>query len=1067
MTNLLNQLSVTAIKGEICNNSASSVDFVAKRAPIGEKFFPEVETYAFEFSGDISFEEYLVMEYSCYGIQRAQNIKPPIFVAVSDEKTVPLFIFDDIKMDRMCHSIIVKSPKGFFKKIKAEFQIDKLPESGFTVHKLYTCKTDELPLWCEKGIGDKKENFTPVDVSGLFNKKYDFSEFESVIDSGVFGCDKTQYRFGIPFEFGGKDNNLIAPPPPPSENEDDVINYGAKTKRKFCNPISRDSETVIEINKNAKEIFFVFSLSKKHHSRVAYASGQEILGCEYIEIYQPFFIEDVESFMIEVEYDDGRKDTNLPLNLSTKRHGIEGDIGVYGIPCDGSKVKNVIIHNRMADTDVCTMAVTLNETGDRLFPEMLIPEKELCNEAYNSFGRKTELSDNNLEVSNGGVYAKFDIKDGLKLTHMSNAFAPDMKISSDFVLKLRTADGQILTDFETVDAKCNENKCEITYKRDGVIFNVEIGTETDDGISFNLTVINNTEETVQNGIIFPCISGVDFGSFSDNWYFVPKYQNICSNETFYMYEESAPSFPMQFMDLYSPENSGGLCILTKERELVTRKYFLNKHDSGMDMYVEYPVIYGDIAPGEKFSASPAQIRTHAGDWRTAFGFYKTWIDSWYVPYKCQDKKWYRNCFWLLSELTDFYETMEITKFPCWFDEEKKEFKFRSILEEHKKNTGIYPDILHMWSWTNQFVGDDNHYSQKWGNFGEEDYDRYGGKEAFRNALHDIKDNLGVEMSIYMHPTLVTNTYPIADKYLPECKVKTESGGEICIEGNSIRMCHAEDRWRDYALSMYPRVYKDLGIPLLYIDEFSLRIENRCYEDKHGHHVPSNLLKTDRDFITRLKDIMPEEVVLYGEYAPADVNARYIDCNISYYIIDSVTGLIETVVRAGDGDDRLGRVYTDVYRFAFPKLVQLILPMAMRNISWHPQKFIFFNGEAVYDSFWDNEETRGTQFNVKAYKLKKEYSDCFTSDTPETMIETESPAICMNKFPGDGRCAYTVYNRAYSTYRGNVLKVKHTDGATYYDAWNDKSLDVEISDGIATIKLDIGAQEMGLIVVNYK
>ena len=319
----------------------------------------------------------------------------------------------------------------------------------------------------------------------------------------------------------------------------------------------------------------------------------------------------------------------------------------------------------------------------------------------------------------------------------------------------------------------------------------------------------------------------------------------------------------------------------------------------------------------------------------------------------------------------------------------------------------------------------------------------------------------------MHPTLVTNTYPIADKYLPECKVKTESGGEICIEGNSIRMCHAEDRWRDYALSMYPRVYKDLGIPLLYIDEFSLRIENRCYEDKHGHHVPSNLLKTDRDFITRLKDIMPEEVVLYGEYAPADVNARYIDCNISYYIIDSVTGLIETVVRAGDGDDRLGRVYTDVYRFAFPKLVQLILPMAMRNISWHPQKFIFFNGEAVYDSFWDNEETRGTQFNVKAYKLKKEYSDCFTSDTPETMIETESPAICMNKFPGDGRCAYTVYNRAYSTYRGNVLKVKHTDGATYYDAWNDKSLDVEISDGIATIKLDIGAQEMGLIVVNYK
>ncbi len=1067
MIDLLKGLQISTINGEFNKNSDGSVDFVAKRAPIGEKFFPEIKEYTFEMSGEISFDEYVFMEYSCHGIQRARNIKPPFFVAVSDDAQVPLFVYDDIKMDKMRHSIIVKSPKGVFNKIKTDFFIDKLPESYFTVHKLYTCKKEELPAWCEKGIGDKKENLTTIDISSLYNKEYDFSEFDSIIDSGFYTKENRVYRFGIPFEFGTSKNNLIAPPPPPSENDDDVVNFGAPTKRRLCNPISRDGETVIEINKNAKEIFFVFTLSGKHHTRVAYGSGQDILGCEYIEIYQPFCVEDVESFMVEVEYADGKKDTHLPMNISTKRHGIEGDVGIYAVPCDGNLVKNVIIHNRLLDTDVCTMAVTVNENQERLFPEMLIPDKKCNVTDAESFGRKISLSDSILEVSNGGIYAKFDIKEGLKILEMSNSYAPDMKITPDSVLKLRTKDGEILTDFETVDAKCFDDACEILYKKDGADFKVRIGTDEDDGINFDLSVTNSSDKTFQKGIIFPCISGVDFSSFSDNWYFVPKYQNICSNETFYMYEESAPSFPMQFMDLYSEENMGGLCILTKERELVTRKYFLQKDDSGMDMYVEYPVIYGDIAPGETFAVSPAQLMTHTGDWRTAFKIYKSWIDSWYVPHKCQDKMWYRKCFWLLSELTDFYETMDITKFPCWYDEEKKEFKFRSILEEHKKNTGIYPDILHMWSWTNQFVGDDNHYSQKWGNFGEEDYDRYGGKETFRNALHDIKDNLGVEMSIYMHPTLVTNTYPVADKFLPQCKVKTESGGEICIEGNSIRMCHAEDTWREYAVSMYPRVYKDLGIPLLYIDEFSLRIENRCYEENHGHHVPSSLLKTDRDFITRLKDIMPEEVVLYGEYAPADVNARYIDCNISYYIIDSVARLIETAVRADDGDDRLGRVYTDVYRFAFPKLVQLILPMAMRNISWHPQKFIFFNGEAVYDSFWDNEESRGTEFNVKAYKLKKEYSDCFTSDNPETMIETESPAICMNKFPGEERCAYTVYNRAYSTYRGNVLKIRHTDGATYFDAWNGKMLDVEIDGGIATVKLDIGAQEMGLIVVNYK
>ncbi|MBR2021826.1 MAG: hypothetical protein IJ939_05255, partial [Clostridia bacterium] len=171
-------------------------------------------------------------------------------------------------------------------------------------------------------------------------------------------------------------------------------------------------------------------------------------------------------------------------------------------------------------------------------------------------------------------------------------------------------------------------------------------------------------------------------------------------------------------------------------------------------------------------------------------------------------------------------------------------------------------------------------------------------------------------------------------------------------------------------------------------------------------------------------------------------------------------------RANDGDDRLSRVFLHTYRFAFPKIVQLILPMAMRNISWHPQKFLFFNAEAIYDSLWDCEESRGLDFTVKAYKLKKKYADCYTSDCPETMIETESPAICMNKFPSKtcDRVVYNVYNRAYSTFRGVALKVPHKDGATYYDAWNDKELKYNVVDGMAELYLEIGAQEMGCIVI---
>ena len=318
----------------------------------------------------------------------------------------------------------------------------------------------------------------------------------------------------------------------------------------------------------------------------------------------------------------------------------------------------------------------------------------------------------------------------------------------------------------------------------------------------------------------------------------------------------------------------------------------------------------------------------------------------------------------------------------------------------------------------------------------------------------------------MHPTLLSNSYEKFNKFKDTSMVKSEWGGPIGICGDSFRMCHAEESFREASLSMYPRLYREVGIPLIYVDEFSLRIGNRCYAENHGHHVPSNLLKTDREYISRLKDIMPEEVVLYGEYAAADVNARYIDCNISYYILDSIVDMIETTKRANDGDDRLSRVFMHAYRFAFPKIVQLILPMAMRNISWHPQKFLFFNAEAIYDSFWDCEESRGQDFTVHAYKLKKKYQDCFTSDNPEMLIETESPAICMNKFPSnDGkRTVYTVYNRAYSTFRGTALRVPHKEGNVYYDAWNEKELEYKVVDGYAEIHLEIGAQDMSLLLL---
>ena len=1048
----------------VVEQKCGSQSFIIKRKPIGEKFIMDNPLYSFTMAGPIELEEYVVIEYDCFGINRIPaRFKGPFMTLKKGEEDIPLFRYDDMTIDKKTHSIIVKAPEGdSFDSINVNFRFDKVLEAYFNITKFYTCKKQELPISCEKGANVPAKDFTPIDISDKFDLEYVFDEFDSHNDAGLFfDCEKVSL-YGVPFNVKTSGKNLVAPPPPPAENDEEIVNFGKKCKRRICRAVSRDGETVIDINKKASEIYFILTLSGKRWLRVKYGSDPTILGTATCDISEPLKIVDTEYFMAEVVYKDGRHDTHLPLNLCSGRHGIAGDISVYGVPCDG-EVEKLIIHNRFLDGDVNLAAVTVNETDERLYPDMLIPEKPKAIVREISSEKKISYDSGILTIKNGALLMILKASKGLELLEMSNAYTPDMNVKRGALLKTRDAVGNINEAFELISADVASDKATLVYGYEETEFVITADISGANNVKWNLEVTNKGSEEFRKGIIFPALF-VDYGSFEDNWYYLPTYQNIDSNETFYMYEESAPSFPLQFMDVYSPAMQGGLCLTPEEREVVTRKYSLSKNDAGIDFYVEYPIIYGDIAPGASFTASPCVLTCHDGGWKKAYYIYKQWLDSWYAPYKCQDKQWYREAFWLLAEITDFFENEDMCQWPCWYNEEKNEFNFRKILEEQKGITGVYPDILHMWSWC--YTYRDGQYGQRWGNFGDVDYDNYGGVDNFRNALHDIKDNMGVNISLYMHPTLLSVCYDKYKEFENTSLVKHESGSRIGVHGDSFRMCHAEEKFREASLAMYPRLYNELKIPLLYVDEFSLRIGNRCYADDHGHHVPSNLLKTDRDYISRLKDIMPEEVVLYGEYAAADVNARYIDCNISYYILDTIVDMIETMKRANDGDDRLSRVYMHTYRFALPKIVQLILPMSMRNLSWHPQKFLFFNAEAIYDSFWDCEESRGQDFTVHAYKLKKKYADCYTSDNPDTMIETESPAICMNKFPSktSDRVLYNVYNRAYSTFRGVALKVPHKEGAKYYDAWNDKELCYKVVDGMAELYLEIGAQEMGCIVI---
>ncbi len=1048
-------LNYSSDHGTLSHNSKGALTFTVTMPPFRQE-------YSFEGEGSFDSKGYFVIEYSTMGWRRPPIHRHPFIVAIDENgESITLVTYDDLTADGRKYTVAAKMPEGKYTKLRFTFCHGKRKSFDFTIHKIYTCAHGELPTFCADLVTESAKNFTTVDLTDSFNSEFSADEFDVMLGGGRFFESERVNLQNIPFLVATSGKNCIAPPPPPAENDDIIENFGVSAKRRLCRPVSRDGETEIELGgKKISEIYFLMAISGRRYQRCGFATGTTILGSYGNEVTLPLYIDDIEGFAVETVYADGRRDLSLPLNITQGKHGMSGDLSLYAIPTDGSAVEKIIFRNRNLDNDLSLVALTVNETDERLFPELLIPQlPEKIKHTVDS-AKKISLDGDRLTLKNGAILMSFDLSKGLYLDRFENQYTPDFGFTPDSFIKIRHGN-YMSADFEVTDCSVTDNQAIIALKSEDLELSVTATFEGENDVLWSANVKNPTDSSLRQGIVFPYVSGAEFANRADSWYFVPKYQNINSNETVYIYEESAPSFPMQFMDIYSKSQQGGLALTTRERELVVRKYALEKKDN-IEFFVEYPDMYCEIGAGETFICSPTLLSAHEGDWRAAFRIYKKWLDSWYEPYHCQDKQWYRECFWLLAEITDFFETREMCRFPIWYEKDKDKFNYLDILEEQKALSGYYPDILHMWAWANRFKSD-GRFTQKWGNYGESEYDDYGGLENLRGALHEFMDKTGVKSSVYLHPTLLTSFYPQYDKF-KHLMVETANGANISIHDDSFRMCHASEDWREFALQMYPRVYSELQVPILYVDEFSLRIENRCYGKHHGHEVPSNLLKTDRNFISRLKDIMPHEAILYGEYAAVDVNARYIDCNISYSIIDTVVDMIETAWRASDGDDRFSRVLTDMYRFAFPKIVQLNLPMAMRNLSWHPQKFTFFNGEAIYDSFWDLEESAGHEFICKAYGLKKKYADCFTSDYPETMIDTLSPAICMNKFPGKSRTLYTVYNRAYTTYRGKILRVKHVEGVKYFDAWNNKPLKVDICNGYAEIYLDIHAQSMGCIVI---
>ena len=759
--------------------------------------------YRFTSSESFIAEEYIVIEYSAFGILRDKLIRSPFLIGINEKGETPLCYFNEMHIDGKKHRIIMKAEKGsVYTSLVFSIRI-RAPHAYFKVLDLYTCSYEELPSLLS--VFEEKEEscgFDTVSLSALYNSEASTLPME--MDGGInLPVGKTTV-LGIPFEFSGEKTNVIAPAPAPAENNDEIVNFGVKTTRGLCRPISRDDKISVPICSNAKEILFVAGLSGMLYERWGFcAPDPTILGSAMGEVMMPLLVRDVEQFRVRIVYENGLEDIAFPYNVSRDNYRMSGALGVYAVPVSDYAVKEVVFENRMLETDVSIFAVSVNRAAKAVIPA--VKEKNVCEPRISE---KTEVSRNGNVISfvSGALSATIDATSGLRIASFDNGYAKE-SVASGNLLKIRTTDDRIITEFDTEILSLEDNTAVVKCKYEALESIVTIGVRNDT-LDLSLAAKNIGSEKLSCGIIFPAIDNVSYSDFNDTWYLVPKYQNALGNGHISVYEESAPSFPMQFMDIFSETQCAGLGLLTKEEGLIVRKYGFDKNDNGASAYVEYPAMYMKLEPGESFTSSPAELFVHKGDWHFTFEKYCSWLKTWYKPVKSQNKSWYRKSYWLLAEITDFYETESFTRFPIWYEKDKKKHNFMDIMEEQKSIYGVYPDILHMWMWT----WDEKRKGATWGHYGDEDYELVGGLEPWKAALRDCSEKTGANISLYLHPTLLTRGYPEEKEYMPDFLVERADGTNISLNGQNVhmRMCHANERWRNHILDMYERVYREIG-----------------------------------------------------------------------------------------------------------------------------------------------------------------------------------------------------------------------------------------------------------------
>lgn len=960
---------------------------------------------------------YVIVDYRAEGISDYGDYFLYMNVSIDNStKEIYAIMPSDLEGDGRWRKAIAQIPKAKLNWMAVQVQAKandahiQIRAISFTTEKPVFSISDFIDLrqeWNQNVIDD----FDAIDLAPYCNSNAGEKLLKMGLNSQWFESENI-VADGIPFYMITSQSNLIS------------------TKLDSIGTIS------IPVNKKSGEIYILLS---------AYYEGSEEPSIGNGKLTR---VTHVERFVVEIEYADGASDFVFPYRVGSGRYVIENAIGVYCVvPTRQAEIKEIKLHDRMRQGEFYLAGLTISKKPLHLYKEAKPLQQTEINEIVVP-DVSISVDNHNLTFDNGYLKAMINTENGLVITSLINGYTGADCLKSPSPIFAVTLDDRVITssDFQVRDFAIVEgNVAEFWLEYDVLTAQLSLLYNDERQLTLSMNITNKSDKEMKITPSFISLDNIFISSQQipsaqdDQWYCFPRRGSVINNIPTSLNDPYSGLFPMQFVDVYHPQ-LGGIYIIKHDLS-DEYKWFKLKKDSVISLSIDY--MEKELKAEESMTLPEAVIGTHSGDWHDALTAYRNWVKSWYQPTVTR-KQWFKEIFNFRQQFMHF----ALPRKSGIFDNDTKEYHFRETMEKDISDFGGV-DYLHIFDWG---------WSEKYGRCGDYDHwEQIGGVETFRNAISQTQA-MGIPVGLYIEGYLVDPESNLGKAHGEEWQLLDRNGKPYSYFVPSYNICSAVKEWQDYLSETYARVWRETGVNGFYVDEMGFADPGHfCYNPNHGHQIPEPPLHGQRDLVRKIREALPSDVAVYTEESPTDVNSQFQDGSFTYAI--------------SNVSDDLSPTHLNLYRFAFPdfKTFEIITCDRPLGSDYQSVKRIFFNGEGIWiegiAEDWFTPETRSCI--SKTHSILKAHAKAFTSPDPIPLVPTLVDGIYANKFPSEEEIVWTIYNAKYSTLRGELIKIIHKEGSSYYDAWNECKLKPRIHDGKAYINMEIGPKDVGCVVQRFK